>query len=78
MNIPFLTKEKRGEVPSGSVPQSAANFIEIISGMNGGLSSTGIPVSIDKAMTVPAFGAAWDRRHVGFYPVPTQPGRFPV
>ncbi|NQZ77071.1 MAG: phage portal protein [Ekhidna sp.] len=58
MNLPFFRKEKRGEVPAGSVPQSASNFLEIISGMSAGASSTGITVTVDKALAVPAFGAA--------------------
>lgn len=58
MKIPFFNKEKRGEVPSGSVPQSASNFLEVISGMNAGQSSTGIAVTVEKALAVPAFGAA--------------------
>ena len=50
--------ELRGEVPAGSVPVSASNFLEIITGMAGGSSATGIKVTTDNALGVPAVWAA--------------------
>lgn len=51
-------KEERGEVPAGSVPVSSSNFFEIITGMFGSVSSTGISVNADNALGVPAIWAA--------------------
>jgi len=54
----FGKKEKRGEVPSGSVPTSASNFLEVISGMGTGRSSTGVSVNTETALGVPAVWTA--------------------
>lgn len=51
-------KEQRGEVPSGSVPVSSSNFLEIINGLRGGMSSTGISVNVESALGVPAVWAS--------------------
>ena len=49
---------QRGEVPAGSVPVSSSNFLEIINGMAGGTSATGVSVTIEKALGVPAVWSA--------------------
>jgi len=54
----FFKSEKRGEVPSGSVPVSSSTFLEIINGMSSGSSSTGVSVTTETALGVPAVGAA--------------------
>lgn len=51
-------KEERGEVPAGSVPVSASNFLEIINGMGAGASASGISVTTENALGVPAVWAA--------------------
>jgi HK97 family phage portal protein len=51
-------RETRGEVPDGTVPVSASNFLEIITGMGSGTSASGVTVSIDRALGVPAVWAA--------------------
>lgn len=51
-------KEERGEVPSGTVPVSASNFLEIITGMSSGASSSGVVVNTETALGVPAIWAA--------------------
>lgn len=51
-------KEERGEVPAGSVPVSASNFLEIITGMSGGSAATGLTVTTENALGVPAVWAA--------------------
>ncbi|WP_297842903.1 phage portal protein [uncultured Roseibium sp.] len=59
MRLPFFPKsEKRGEVPSGSVPVSYRNFLEMITGLAGGGSAAGISVTTEKALGVPAVSAA--------------------
>lgn len=50
--------EKRGEVPSSSVPVSSPGFLQVITGMSGAPSSSGIPVTIERALGVPAVWAA--------------------
>jgi HK97 family phage portal protein len=51
-------KEERGEVPAGSVPVSSSNFLEVITGMRGSMSSSGLSVSTESALGVPAVWAA--------------------
>lgn len=54
----FRTEQRGGEVPSGSVPLSSSNFMEVITGMFGSPSSTGISVNAETALGVPAIWAA--------------------
>jgi len=51
-------KEQRGEVPAGAMPVSSGRFFEVITGMFGNVSSTGVSVSVDSALGVPAVWAA--------------------
>lgn len=55
---PFRRETRGGEVPDGTVPVSASNFLEIITGMGSGTSASGVTVSIDRALGVPAIWAA--------------------
>lgn len=52
------SSEERGEVPSGSVPVSAGNFMEIINGMVSGPSASGIHVNTETALGIPAYWSA--------------------
>lgn len=54
----FRTEQRGGEVPSGSVPLSSSNFMEVITGIFGSPSSTGISVNAETALGVPAIWAA--------------------
>lgn len=51
-------KELRGEVPSGTVPVSSSNFLEIITGMAGNQSSAGVSVTTESALGVSAYWSA--------------------
>lgn len=57
--------EIRGEVPAGSVPVSASNFFEIITGMGGNASASGISVTTENALGVPAVWAAVNFLEIG-------------
>lgn len=54
----FRTEQRGGEVPSGSVPLSSSNFMEVITGVFERPSSTGISVNAETALGVPAIWAA--------------------
>jgi len=56
--FPFRKREKRGEVPAGSVPTSAGNFLEIITGMAGNSTASGVTVNTETALGVPAVWTA--------------------
>lgn len=60
MNLwPFGTGkvEQRGSIENPDVPVSASNFLELF-GINGGISASGINVTVDNAMGIPAVWAA--------------------
>jgi len=54
----WLKPEKRGEVPTNSVPVSSSRFLEVINGMGGLPSASGIAVTTETALSVPAVFAA--------------------
>ena len=50
--------EERGEVPDGSVPVSSPNILQTITGLIGWTSKSGVSVTVDSALGVPAVFAA--------------------
>lgn len=54
----FKGQENRGEVPNDSVSISSSNFLEVITGFRGSESSSGVAVTIESALGIPAVWAA--------------------
>lgn len=55
---PVVSAEPRGEVPAGTMPTSASNFLEVITGMGFGATSSGVAVNTETALGVPAIWTA--------------------
>lgn len=55
---PVVSAEPRGEVPAGTMPTSASNFLEIITSMGYGATDADVPVNTETALGVPALWTA--------------------